>query len=158
MKVTYSVRYDASVDEVWAMLSDPAFRERATLAQGASSATATVDGGRITINFVRPNDDVPPFARKLAGGEQLHATQAEEWADDEYSAVLSVRTEGIPAGIDGTRTLTEDGAGTIDAFDGETHSRIPLLGSKVEQLLADKLIEGWNAEHAEGMAWLTGDR
>ncbi len=158
MKVTHSVRYDASVEEVWAMLSDPAFREHATLARGASRAKATVDGGSILIDFTRPNEDIPPFARKLIGGEQLHATQAEEWADDDYSATMSIHTDGIPAGIKGTRTLSADGDGTLDEFVGEAHAKIPLLGGKIEKLLAEKLILGWNAEHAAGVSWLAGER
>ena len=105
MKVTHSVRYEASVEEVYAMLSDPAFREHATLAQGAVSAEATVDGGSVRIDFRRHNDDVPGFARKLLGGDELHATQAEDWSDDAYEADMSIATEGIPAGIHGTLSL-----------------------------------------------------
>ncbi len=158
MKVTHSVRYEASVEEVYAMLSDPAFREHATLAQGAVSADATVDGGSVRIDFRRHNDEVPGFARKLIGGEELHATQAEDWSDDAYEADMSITTEGIPAGIHGTRTLVEDGDGTLDTFEGESRAKIPLVGGKIEKLLAEKLVLGWNVEHRAGVAWLRGER
>ena len=158
MKVTHSVRYDASVEDVYAMLSDPAFRERATRAQGATSVSVAVDGGSVTIDFRRPNDDVPSFARKLAGGDELHATQAEQWTDEDYSATMTISTAGVPAGISGTRTLVEDGDGTVDTFEGEATARIPLVGGKIEKLIAEKLHEGWDKEHVEGTAWLGGER
>lgn len=158
MKVTHSVRYDASVEEVHAMLSDPLFRERATRAQGATSVEVSVDGGSVVIDFHRPNDDIPGFARRVVGGESLHATQAEEWSDDEYVADLTITTEGIPARIHGTRSLVRDGEATLDEFDGEATARVPLLGGRIEKLLADKLVQGWDNEHVEGIAWLAGDR
>lgn len=158
MKVTHSVRYDASVEDVYAMLSDPAFRERTTRAQGATSVNVTIDGGHIEIDFRRPNDDIPSFARKFAGGAELHATQTEEWADDDYSATMTVDTEGVPAGVVGTRTLIEDGDGTIDQFEGDATARIPLVAGKIEKLIAEKFVEGWNNEHAQGVAWLGGNR
>ena len=35
MKLEHSVRYDAPIADVYAMLTDPAFREKATWAQGS---------------------------------------------------------------------------------------------------------------------------
>lgn len=156
MKITHSVRYDASVQDVYTMLSDPAFREQATRAQGATHVEVRTDGGRVDIDFRRPNDDVPAFARKFAGGDELTATQSEEWADDDYSATLSIATKGVPAGIRGTRTLVAHDDGTEDRFDGEAVAKIPVVGGKIEQILADKLREGWDLEHVEGTRWLEG--
>lgn len=158
MKVTHTVRYDASVDQVCEMLTDPDFRERATLAQGAISASATVAGGRVTVDARRPDDEIPAFARKLIGDVELHITQTEDWADDVYEALMTIATTGLPASIRGTRSLVEDGDGTLDVFEGEATAKVPLLGGKIEKLLADKLAHGWDAEHRVGVAWLQGDR
>lgn len=154
--MTHTVRYDAPPADVHAMLTDPAFRERATLAQGATHVEVTVTGGAVTIDFHRPNDDVPGFARKVIGGSHLHARQHEEW--DDVEAAFSITTEGIPAGITGTRRLVADGDGTLDTFEGESKAHIPLLGGKIEKLMADKLRHGWDNEHEVGTGWLAGER
>jgi len=155
MLLTHSVRYDASVDDVRAMLTDPAFREKAAWSQGATSVSVAVDGGRVRIDMVSPNTDVPAFARKIAG-ETVHAVQAEEWSG--HSAVFTITTEGVPVGIKGTRTLVADGAGCLDSFEGEAKARIPLVGGKIEGLVADRLREGWDTEQGVGVAWLEGRR
>ena len=56
------------------------------------------------------------------------------------------------------RRLVEDGDGTLDTFEGESRAKIPLVGGKIEKLLAEKLVLGWNVEHRAGVAWLRGER
>jgi hypothetical protein len=159
MKVTHAVRYDASVAEVYAMLTDPAFREKATWSQGATAVDVTVstaaDTGTVRIDLESPNTDVPSFARKLVG-DTLHAVQAEEWSGHE--ADFSITTSKVPAGVHGRRALVADGEGCRDTFDGEARAAIPLVGGRLEKVIAGKLKDGWDVEHAVGVAWLEGDR
>jgi hypothetical protein len=155
MRVTHEVRYDASVDEVYAMLTDPAFRETAARAQGATSVDVAVEDGSVRIDIVAPNTDIPAFARKVVGAS-VHAIQAEEWAD--HAADFSITTPKIPAGLHGRRTLVADGDGCRDTFDGEAKAHLPMIGGKLEKLLAEKLGEGWDVEHGVGVSWLEGDR
>lgn len=155
MKLTHSVRYDASVDDVYAMLTDPAFREKATWAQGATKVNAQVKGTEVRIDMVTPNTDVPAFARKIVG-ETINAIQAESW--DEHTAEFTITTPRVPAGITGTRRLVADGEGCLDTFDGQAKAKVPLVGGKLEELIGDKLKRGWDAEHTVGIAWLEGSR
>lgn len=156
MKLQHSVRYDAPVADVYAMLTDPGFREKASRAQQVTSVDVHVDGDDIRIEMVQPNTDVPAFARAFAG-ETTKAIQAERWSGGK-TAEFSVTTPGKPAGITGTRTLVADGEGTLDTFDGEARAKVPLIGSKIEKLIAAKLKEGWDTEHEVGVSWLAGDR
>lgn len=156
MKLTHSVRYDAAPAEVYAMLTDPAFRERASWAQQVESVEVSVDDGAVRIEMVQPNTDVPSFARAFAGETTL-AIQEEEWTGGD-SASFSVTTPGKPAGIRGTRRLLADGDGTRDTFEGEARARVPLIGGRIEKLIADKLKQGWDIEQGVGAAWLGGDR
>lgn len=156
MKLTHSVRYDAPLADVYAMLQDPTFREKAAWAQQVTSVDVTVEGGEVRVEMRQPNTDIPAFARKIAG-ESTHAIQAEVWNGAD-TAEFSITTPGIPAGISGIRTLEADGDGTLDTFDGEAKARIPLIGSKIESLIGDKLKDGWDTEHAVGTAWLAGER
>lgn len=51
MKLTHAVRYDAPIADVYAMLTDPVFREEAAWAQQVS----TVEAGEVRIDMVQPN-------------------------------------------------------------------------------------------------------
>lgn len=156
MKITHSVRYAAPVAEVYAMLTDPIFREKASWAQDTTDVTVTVQGESVTIDMVQPNKDIPSFAKAIAG-ETSQAVQTETWSGGE-SADFSVTLPGKPGNITGTRKLVVDGDGTLDTFVGEAKVKVPLVGGKIEKLIAEKLKDGWNIEHTVGTAWLGGDR
>jgi len=156
MKFTHSVRYDAPLADVYAMLTDQAFREKASWSQGSESVQATVTNGGVRIEMVQPNTDIPAFARKFAGAT-IRVIQSEKWSDGSV-AEFEVAMPGKPGSISGTRRLVTEGDSTLDTFDGEATVRIPLIGGKIEGLIRDKLVEGWNQERVVGRDWLNGDR
>ena len=156
MKCEHSVRYAAPVADVYAMLTDPAFREKASRAQGTTSVDVSITGTDVRIDMVQPNTDIPSFARAIAG-ESTRAVQTEKWRDG-TSADFSVASPGKPVAISGTRTLVPDGDGTLDTFTGEAKAKVPLVGGKIEKLVVDKLKSSWDTEHGVGVAWLEGER
>lgn len=156
MLLTHSVRYDAPVGDVYAMLTDPAFREKAATAQGVTSVDVAVDGQTVTIEMQQPNTDLPGFARKIVG-DTSRVIQAEEWNGAD-SADFSITIPGTPGSISGIRILKSDGDGTLDTFDGTATAKIPLVGGKLESLIGNKLITGWDVEHGVGTTWLAGER
>lgn len=155
MKLEHSVRYDASPEDVLAMLTDPAFRSKVAEAQQARSADVTVDGGTVRLELVTPNTDIPGFARAFAG-ETTRSIVTERW--DGLSAAFSVETPGKPSGISGTRSLVADGDGTLDTFSAEAKAKLPLIGGKIEGLIISQFKQGTATEHTVGVAWLAGQR
>jgi hypothetical protein len=151
MRVTHEVRYDAPVAEVKAMLTDPAFREQATLTMGASAVSVSVDEGAVRIDMASHPHHIPAFVRPIVGNK-VHARHAEDWTGDE--ADFSITTGRVPAGLHGRRVLVADGDGCLDTFDGEAHARVPLVGGRIERLIVDRLKEGWDIEHEVGVTWL----
>jgi hypothetical protein len=156
MKCEHSVRYAAPPAEVYAMLTDPAFREKASRAQGTTSVEVDVSGSEVRIEMVQPNTDIPAFAKKIAG-ESTRAIQTESWRDGTV-ADFAVASPGKPVGISGTRALVPDGDGTLDTFTGEAKATLPLVGGKIEKLVVGKLKDSWDTEHGVGVAWLEGQR
>jgi hypothetical protein len=156
MRVTHQVRYDAPVADVRAMLTDPAFREQATLTMGASTVSVSVsgsaDGDAVRIDMASQPHHIPAFVRPLVG-DTVHARHAEDWTGDE--AVFSITTSRVPAGLHGRRVLVADRDGCLDTFDGEAHARIPLVGGRIERLIVHRFKEGWDIEHEVGVNWLT---
>ena len=156
MLLEHSVRYDAPLADVYAMLTDPEFREKAAWAQGSISVDAQVDAPSVTIDMVQRLTDIPSFAKPIVG-ERTRAVQEETWHDGEW-ADFSVSSPPLPIGIKGTRRLVVDDDGTLDTFEGEAKARLPLIGKKLEKLLSDRLKDAWNTEHGVGAAWLAGER
>ncbi len=155
MHFTHSARYDAPVADVLAMLTDPAFREKAARAQGVTSVQVTSTDGAVKIDQEQPNTDIPAFARAFAG-ETTRSVITETWTGE--TATFGVETPGKPAAINGTRRLVADGAGTLDTFECEAKAKLPLIGGKIEKLIAGKFADGLETEHGVGTAWLAGDR
>ena len=155
MKLQTSVRYAASPDQVRAMLADPAFRRAVAAAQDARSADVSIEGGTVVLDMVTPNTGIPGFAKAFAG-ETTRSITREEWTGDE--ATFSVETPGKPTSITGTRRLVAEGDATLDVFDAEVRAKVPLVGGKIENLMAAQFQDGTAKEHAVGVAWLAGDR
>ena len=159
MKVQHTATYDAPVADVYAMLTDPRFRQYAAEATGVLEAEVTVessgDGHVVTIDQLQPTSGVPAFARKFAG-ETTRALQVETWTST-AEGTLSVQTPGRPTDITGTYRLTESGGRTTQSFDGEVKVKVPLIKDRLEKLMAQLFLEGRDKEQAAGAAWLRGD-
>ena len=160
MKVTHTATYEAPADDVYAMLTDPVFRQRAADASGVVSAEVTVEpsgeGHVVTIDQVQPTEGVPAFAKKFAG-ETTRAIIVETWTSSR-SASLSIQTPGRPTEIHGSYTLAEIGGRTTQTFEGEVKAKVPLIGGKLEGLVTQFFVEGRDKEEASGQAWLAGER
>ena len=123
MKFTHELTYDASPAEVYAMLSDPAFREEVCRAQQVVSAEVTLT----------PRD---------AGGFHLVVDQVQD-------------TAGLPSIA---RRITGGAAGTREVVELDVKVKVPLVGGKLEALMADNIKSGLEVEQGVGTAWLAGAR
>ena len=159
MRFSHELTYDAAPEEVYAMLADPSFRERVSLAREVVSFDVTVtpsDSGFTLVNDqVQPTAGLPSFAKKFAG-ETTKAIQREEWSSPS-DAVLTIETPGKPTSMKGTITLTPSGAGTVERVELDIKVKVPLIGGKLESLMADQVREGMDVEQQVGAAWLRGE-
>jgi hypothetical protein len=160
MRFRHELAYDASPDEVYAMLSDPVFRERVAAAQDVVSAEVavveTAEGFNLTIDQVQRTDGLPSFARRFAG-DTTRAIVLEEWPDRSGGS-LRIDAPGKPSSIEGTVALVADGAGTAEVVDLEINVKVPLVGGRLEALLEEQVRRGLDVEHEVGRAWLGGER
>lgn len=157
-RLTYDLTYEAALTEVGEMLMDPAFREQVCDAQGALRRTVTIgpDGGgmKVVIDSVQAADGIPGFARKFVGDE-IQLVQTEKWTDME-NGLVDVVIPGRPGSMSGTMTLREAGGTTTETVDMEIRVSIPLVGGKIESLIADLLRKALKAENAVGRRRLAG--
>lgn len=159
MRCTHSITYDAPADRVFAMLADPDFRHRATNAMGVISADVNIieegEGMLVDIDQVQPTEGVPSFAKKFAG-ETTRARQVERWAS-KTAATITIDTPGKPTSFSGTLSLKESEGRTTETMEGELKVKVPLIGGKLESLMADLIGKGMDVEHEVGVAYLQED-
>lgn len=160
MEFRTELSYDASPDEVFAMLSDPAFREQVAEAQGVVSVevrlTPSDDGFSVVNDQVQNTEDLPAIAKKIAG-DTTRALIEEQW-ESRTSGSVSITAPGKPTSATGTITLAPDGDSTVEIVELDVKVKVPLIGGKLERLMADNIEAGYRVEHTVGRAWLQDNK
>ena len=160
MEFRHELGYDASPDEVFAMLADPAFREKVCTAQGVVSAevrlTPTATGFDLDVDQVQNTGGLPAIAQKIAG-DTTEVTVRERWRDASGGSVEIV-APGKPTSASGTIVLAADGGGTNETVALEIKVKVPMIGGRLENVMADNIKAGLDVEHTVGAAWLAGER
>lgn len=152
--------YDASPDAVYAMLSDPAFREQVAQAQEVVSVdvrlTPEGDGFTLVNDQVQNTKDLPSIAKKIAG-DTTQAVITERWTS-RSAGTIEITAPGKPTSATGTIRLAPDGDGTVEVVELDIRVKVPLVGGKLEKLMADNIEAGYRAEHTVGRAWLKDNK
>ena len=159
MKFHHEMTFDASIEDVRAMLLTPAYWDSVAQATGALSSTTTVTDSGSAVELVSDEEQkvvgVPGFARKFVG-ESTRSIKTLRWTGD--TATFVVETPGKPTSLSGTASLTGSGSSTTLRYDLDVKASVPLIGGKLEKLVADLTVEGFGKEEAAGVAWLAGGR
>lgn len=151
-KVHEELRYDASVEEVAAMIGDTAFREQVLANLGVLRGSATADGrGGMRVVQVMSAKGLPSSARKLVGDE-IELVQTEQW--DDGVGDVHVTIPGRPGDIRGTAILSDTGSGTLETVDLEVRVSIPLVGGRLEEMVASLVTHALRTEQRTGVTWL----
>ena len=148
--------YEAPLDTVARMLSDPAFREEVCVEIGATSYDVTIDGDSsakdVTIDMQLPTEGIPSFAKKFVGATTT-VVQAESWSTPGHGDV-KVTIPGKPGEMVGTAVLVEKDGVTTETVELEIRVRIPLVAGRIEDLISKLLSKSLQAEHRVGQRYL----
>ncbi len=160
VKFRHELTYDAPPDEVFAMLADPAFRAKVCDAQGVVShdidLTPTDEGFTLVNDQVQNTAGLPAIAKKIAG-DTTRAVIEEHWTS-RAGGTVSVTAPGKPTTATGTVRLEARGAGTAEVVELDVKVKVPVIGGKLEGLMADNIKAGLEVEQTVGTAWLGGER
>lgn len=151
-KLTKTLTYDAPLEAVTAMLDDPAFREAVLEGQRVLRGSVHIDGDIATIEQVHSGANIPSVARTFVGDE-IVIVQTETWTSPS-AATIDIAIPGKPAGAVGTLALTDSGGTTTETVDLDVTVRIPLVGGKVETMVAEMIGYALDKEHEVGVEWL----
>ncbi|HEY9035975.1 MAG TPA: DUF2505 domain-containing protein [Pseudomonadales bacterium] len=149
-----SSRFEFSHDAetVYSLLTDPQFLVDRSLALGELSADCEVeeDDDSATVTMTREvKRDLPAFLAKLFNPIQT-MSMTEEWQrkDDGFSGHYRIEVHGQPVTIDAQFGLKPGKKGCIYTIEFSCKARIPLVGRKVEQFIAEQAKEGVSKEMA----------
>lgn len=153
MKVTAEHHYDADVDSVFALFSDPDFYVEKFKAVGARSVEVLefqADGPNLQFTINREMPANAPSVIKSIIGEWNMLTQKEDWGGDpgeEYWNEFDIDAHGTPVTIKGSMLLRADGDGCVNEIELDIRCGIPLLGRKVEQFVAEDAEDSLEGEY-----------
>lgn len=159
MELKLSASYDATPEEVFAIITDATFREQACEKTKALSYDVRVSesGGDTIVRVSRemPTDDVPDFARKFVG-QTLTLIQTETWhaaaADGSRKADVVGEISNTPVILKGTASIS-GGAHAVQAIDLDVKVAVPLIGKKMEPFVVDAIRSGLQKEHDLARDW-----
>ncbi len=160
MELKLSASYDATPEEVFAIVTDATFREQACeKTKSLSYAVEVTESGGDTIVKVQremPSNDVPDIAKKFVGST-LTVVQTETWhpakADGSREADVRGEISNTPVTLRGTAEITAAGAGTVQSIELDVKVAVPLIGKKIEPFVVDAIRSGLQKEHELGKDW-----
>jgi hypothetical protein len=145
VKTRLEHHYDADVETVYALISDPGFIERKYVALGGRDVAvdrSETDGGCEVVTKRTMDIELPGFAKKVLTPSQT-AIQTENWAAADASGVrvctYQVEVQGVPSRVAGQHSLrAAAGGGTDHVIEIDAKVSIPLIGGRLEKLAADQ--------------------
>ncbi len=159
-RVSHTLTYPGTtVDAVFAMLGDPAFRRAVgdyqRVTDFSCDITPSGSGMRVRLEQAHGTDRIPSFAQKLVGN-QIRFVQEETWSSPS-AAEIEVTIPGKPGDMTGSTSLAQSGDDVVQQIDLAVKVSIPLVGGKVEDLVAGFVTKAFDAEHKVGVKWLRGE-
>jgi hypothetical protein len=159
-RVSHTLTYPgATVDTVFGMFADPAFRKAVSEDQRvidfSCDITPTGGGMKVRLEEAHGTDRIPSFAQKLVGNE-IRFIREETW-NSPSGADVQVVIPGKPGDMTGSTSLTQSGDGVVQQIELEVKVSIPLVGGKLEGLVADFVVRAFDSENEVGEKWLRGE-
>ena len=154
MKFRHELAYDAPPERVFAMLADPEFRQAACAAQEVVSADVRLDRRAATGSaWSSTRCSAPPTCRRSRGPSPVRRPRrsSARCGPARPGGNLSIEAPGKPTSCERHASRSSrDGAGTREVVELEIKVKVPLIGGKLEKLMAEKVAAGMDAEHTVG--------
>jgi uncharacterized protein DUF2505 len=162
--VSHTLTYPGTtVADVYAMLGDPAYRKAVGDYQRVSDFSCDIapaaggpgSGMTVRLEEAHGTDRIPSFAQKMVGNE-IRFVHEEKWSSPS-AATIRVSIPGKPGEMNGATTLTQTGPDVVQQIDLDVKVGVPLIGGKLEDLVAGFVTKAFDAENTVGVTWLRGE-
>ncbi|MFI5694571.1 DUF2505 domain-containing protein [Kribbella sp. NPDC051586] len=166
MDLSLATTYDASPEEVFAMITDITFQEQVFERLRVQSYDVVVgdaggNGDDLAVRFHWQTQaaDVPVVARRFVG-TTLELAQNKVWHRPDVNGAREADVDGgvtgVPVKVSGTTRIVPAGRGTTQAFDLQVTASVPMVGKGIEQVVADAVRIRLEKKFEVARAWLSG--
>lgn len=144
MRYQDTISYPMPRDQLFRFFTDPDFFVRKYAAQGATNVRVLhsgITGSRSTITVTRDvpvEVPIPSFARALVPSH-ITLVQTDAWDVETGKGDIVIEFKGMPVRVNCEITLKDRAGGAIEELSFDIRVNIPLLGSRLEALLAQDL-------------------
>ncbi|MFC9361340.1 DUF2505 domain-containing protein [Rhodococcus sp. NPDC057014] len=160
-RIEHSSSYAFPVAQVHAgLITEQYWRDRLDKVGGPGATLEQVTTGPGTISVAMsqsiPAEHLPSIVSKVRPGD-LVIKRTETWGTldgDHAEGTFTAEVVGAPATISGTQTLKEDGSRANVQVEGKAEVRIPLIGGKIENAIADEVLRLIAKEQEFTEQWL----
>jgi len=141
MQFTDKHSFDKPAAAVMRMFADRAYFERKYQALGFRDIEVlehAADGRRfrIKVRYSAPNSaPLPDFARRFLGENNL-ITQSDTWDVEKRTGRIEAEIRGVPVKVSADMKLADEGGGSANTLKWNLSCGIPLIGGKLEQVVA----------------------
>lgn len=139
MKLNYSLQFNKDKNSVLEAFCDPAFFEQHQTQMQSKDfelISHEDDGTRCTTKFrYQVESDVPAFAKKVLG-DSAQVVHTETWDRSTGRGEIDIDVATMPGTMTCQAQLQDDGDGCRKEFNWEINVKIPLVGGKIEKVVA----------------------
>ena len=138
-------KYSASVDKVYALLTDAKWLEARCLALGelsASCKTRKTPSVQVTMKR-RVRRDLPAIVAKVLNPES-DIELVEQWAAEGkgYRGSLALDIVGQPVHVTGDFELVPEGKGCVYRIQHHAKVKVPIIGGMIEKFVLGQTVQG----------------
>ncbi|MFI7063679.1 DUF2505 domain-containing protein [Kribbella sp. NPDC050124] len=163
MDLNLITSYDATPEEVFAIITDVTFQEQVFQRFSARSYDVAVrdagDDVLLRVQWETAPDDLPVVSRRLVG-EMLSLVQTKIWHRAGHDGAREAHIEGELAGarvkLTGRTVLVPTGRSTTQEFDLHVTASTPVLGPRLERVVTDAVRTRLEAKFEVAWSWLAG--
>lgn len=156
MRFRHVNAYPGTVEQVHDMLLDPGFREQVCLAIRAVEHDVHVDRdsmpAQVRISQTQAVRKIPVMAQRFVG-DTVEIVQTESWTSTD-TARIELQVPGKPGRLRGAIRLQEEAGRVRQEIDGELTVDVPLVGGRLEGLVAQLFTKALTAEQQVGISRL----
>lgn len=164
MKAGFSQDYPATPDTLWKVFGQPDYPHRKYKAQGITAyRVQSFEAGpdRIDLDLERtlsvPLHHIPAIAQRFVHPEQVlhYLSHWRRVADDQADFDLEIVANGLPLRISGRGQLRRTGpAASRLAIEFDIAVQVPLIGGKIEKMIASFIEKSFHEDHAFTLQYL----
>ncbi|WP_052668537.1 DUF2505 domain-containing protein [Nitriliruptor alkaliphilus] len=153
--------FDAPIEDVWAMLNDPASHVAKAERAGHENVEIVeeqIDETGILVKLARDVTlELPGFAKKVLSPRN-HIVSIDEWRDQgdgTYGGTFTSDFKGAPIDLQGRTRIAPDGPDrTTYEVEIDVKVKVPVVGKKIESWAEGDVEEQMQNEFAAGDEWL----